>query len=201
MDPPMKKNLGLMLLEANLIDEIQMQIGLEIQKKTGRRFGSTLVDLKFVDETVLTAFLSKQMDIPCISLLNIAIPEPTLNRIPFAMARRFQAIPVKETQFALYVAMTDPSDIGAITAMEEATGMSISPLIAPQSSIEKAINKYYEQRDLEDTRPSLKELAGVVEELDPAEAFRHILERLDTLERMVAEIRVRLQACSSSPQK
>ena len=190
MDAPMKKNLGLMLLEANLIDEIQMQIGLEIQKKTGRRFGSTLVDLKFVDETVLAAFLSKQMDIPCISLLNIAIPDQTLNPIP-----------VKETQFTLHMAMTDPSDIGAITAMEEATGMSVSPLIAPQSSIEKVIKKYYEQRDPEDTRPSLKELTGVVEELDPAEAFRHILERLDVLERMVAEIRGRLQTCLSSPQK
>jgi hypothetical protein len=201
MDPPMKKNLGLMLLEANLIDEIQMQIGLEIQKKTGRRFGSTLVDLKFVDETVLTAFLSKQMDIPCISLLNIAIPELTLNRIPYAMVRQYQAIPVKETQFTLHVAMTDPSDIGAITAMEEATGMSISPLIAPQSSIEKVIKKYYEQKDLDDTHPSLKELTGVVEEMDPADAFRHILERMEALERMVAEMRTRLDACSSSPQK
>ena len=41
----------------------------------------------------------------------------------------------------------------------------------------------------------------MVEEIDPADAFRHILERLEALERMVAEMRTRLDACSSSPRK
>jgi len=197
----MKKNLGQMLLESNLIDEIQMQIALEVQRKTGKRFGSTLVDLKFIDENVLAAFLSKQVDIPCISLLNIAIPEATLDRIPLETARRLQAIPVKQEQTILHVAMADPTDIGAVTEMEEIAGLSISPLIAPQSSIEKVIKKYYERKELEDTRPSLKELSGVVEDLDPSEAFRHIRERLDSLEKMLGEIREQIQACLPSPRK
>lgn len=201
MDRSMKKNLGQMLLEANLIDEIQMQIALEVQRKKGRRFGSTLVELKFIDENVLAAFLSKQVDIPCISLLNIAIPEATLDRVPLEVARRLQAIPVKEEQTILHVAMTDPTDIGAVTEMEEVTGMSISPLIAPQSSIEKVIKKYYERKELEDTKPSLRELSGVMEDLDPAEAFQHIRERLDLLEKMLTEIRVQLQTCLPSPRK
>jgi len=197
----MKKNLGQMLLEANLIDEIQMQIALEVQRKTGRRFGSTLVELKFIDENVLAAFLSKQVDIPCISLLNIAIPEATLGRIPLEMARRLQAIPVKEEQTILHVAMTDPTDIGAVTEMEEVAGLSISPLIAPQSSIAKVIKKYYERKELEETKPSLKEFSGMVEELDPSEAFRHIRERLDVLEKLLTEIREQIQSCLPSPQK
>jgi hypothetical protein len=201
MELPMKKNLGLMLLEANLIDEIQMQIALEVQKKSGRRFGSTLVDLKFIDENVLAAFLSKQVDIPCISLLNIAIPEPTIARIPHEMARRLQSIAVKEEGTTLYVAMADPTDINAITEMEEACGLSISPLIAPQSSIDKVIKKFYERASLEDSRPSLRDLSIVVEELDPAEAFQHILERLDHLERMLAEIRQQLRECLPSLRK
>jgi len=197
----MKKNLGLMLLEANLIDEIQMQIALEVQRKTGRRFGSTLVELKFIDENVLAAFLSKQVDIPCISLLNIAIPESTLNRIPLEIARRLQAIPVKEEQTILHVAMADPTDIGAVTEMEEAAGLSISPLIAPQSSIEKVIKKYYERKELDETKPSLRELSSVVDEVDPSEAFRHIQERLDRLENLLIEIREKLNACLPSQRK
>lgn len=197
----MKKNLGQMLLEANLIDEIQMQIALEVQRKTRRRFGSTLVELKFIDENVLAAFLSKQVDIPCISLLNIAIPETTLDRIPLEIARRLQAIPVKEEQTILHVAMADPTDIGAITEIEEVTGLSISPLIAPQSSIEKVIKKYYERKELEDTKPSLRELSGMMDDFDPVEAFRHIRERLDLLEKMLAEIREQLRACLPSPRK
>ena len=69
-----KQTLGQMLVAANLIDEVQMQIALAEQRQTGKRFGSTLVDLKFIDENVLAAFLSRQIDVPCISLLHIDIP-------------------------------------------------------------------------------------------------------------------------------
>src|SRR6267154_2039089 len=73
--PPMQRqNLGDMLVAANLIDEVQMQIALAEQSQTRKRFGSTLIELQFIDENVLAAFLSKQMDVPCISLLHIDIP-------------------------------------------------------------------------------------------------------------------------------
>lgn len=44
-----RQNLGEMLMAANLIDEVQMEIALAEQRQTGKRFGSTLVEL---DEAV-----------------------------------------------------------------------------------------------------------------------------------------------------
>ena len=76
-----KQTLGQMLVAANLIDEVQMQIALAEQRQTGKRFGSTLVDLKFIDENVLAAFLSRQIDVPCISLLHIDIPKKVLRTL------------------------------------------------------------------------------------------------------------------------
>src|SRR5215218_9128087 len=87
-----RQNLGEMLVAANLIDEVQMQIALAEQKRTGRRFGSTLVDLKFIDENVLAAFLSKQIDIPCISLLHVDIPKKVLRKLTRTTAIDCQAI-------------------------------------------------------------------------------------------------------------
>ncbi len=197
----MKKNLGHMLLEANLIDEIQMQIALEVQRKTGKRFGSTLVDLKFIDENVLAAFLSKQVDIPCVSLLNIAIPPRVLATVPAEMARRHNAVPFKLEEGTLYVAMTDPTDINAVTEIEAHTGCSVTPLIAPQSSIDKVIQKHYEQKDPEDTLPSLKELGSLVEDLDPVEALRRILDRLDRVEAALRDLEARVASCTSSARK
>lgn len=101
-----------MLLAANLIDEVQMQIALAEQKSTGRRFGSTLVDLKFIDENVLAAFLSKQIDIPCISLLHIDIPKKVLRKMNRTMALECQSIPVRIDEGRLDVAMVDPTDMG-----------------------------------------------------------------------------------------
>ena len=146
------QNLGEMLLAANLIDEVQMQIALAEQRQTGRRFGSTLVDLKFIDENVLAAFLSKQIDVPCISLLHVDIPKKVLRKLPRAAAIDCKAVPVRIDGERLEVAMTDPTDIEVLDKLERAAGMTVSPLIAPQSSIATMIERCYpEMRDPDDT--------------------------------------------------
>lgn len=148
----MKRNLGAMLLESNLIDEVQMQIALEEQKRTGKKFGSTLVDLKFVDENVLAAFLSKQIDIPCISLLSVHVPRKLVRHFPVSLAQTCNAVPVALKEGRLEVAMADPTDIDVIEKIEKVTGKEIMPLIAPQSSIDKMIERLYlQEADPEDT--------------------------------------------------
>ena len=115
-----RQNLGDMLVAANLIDEVQMQIALAEQKQTGKRFGSTLVDLKFIDENVLAAFLSKQIDVPCISLLHIDIPKKVLRKMGRVIALDCHAIPVRiDDGGKLEVAMVDPTDIDTIVKLEE----------------------------------------------------------------------------------
>lgn len=141
-----------MLLAANLIDEVQMQIALEEQKQTGRRFGSTLVELKFIDENVLAAFLSKQIDVPCISLLHVDIPKKVLRKLPRAAVIECKAVPVRIDGDRLEVAMTDPTDIEVLDKVEKACGMVVSPLIAPQSSIATMTERCYpEPHDPDDT--------------------------------------------------
>jgi len=150
-----RQNLGDMLLAANLIDEVQMQIALAEQKQNGKRFGSTLVELKFIDENVLAAFLSKQIDVPCISLLHVDIPKKVLRKLPRAAAIECRAVPVRVDGERLEVAMTDPTDIEVLDTLEKAAGMTVSPLIAPQSSIATMIERCYpEERDADDTHRS-----------------------------------------------
>jgi type IV pilus assembly protein PilB len=138
-----RQNLGDMLIAANLIDEVQMQIALSEQKRTGRRFGSTLVDLKFIDENVLAAFLSKQIDIPCISLLHVDIPKKILRKLPRNVVIDCKAIPVRMDGERLEVAMVDPTDVDALQKVEEAAGVTVAPLIAPESSIGTMIERFY----------------------------------------------------------
>jgi hypothetical protein len=203
-----KQTLGDMLLAANLIDEVQMQIALAEQKRTGRRFGSTLVDLKFIDENVLAAFLSKQIDIPCISLLHIDIPKKVLRKMNRTMALECQSIPVRIDEGRLDVAMVDPTDMDLLARLEEATAMVVSPLIAPESSITTMIDKFYPPEIDEDSTLSQRAAASVpatdpmfldlIEELDNADIddrLTRIEERLDRiwtlLERVLREIEVK----------
>jgi MSHA biogenesis protein MshE len=138
-----RQNLGEMLLAANLIDEVQMQVALAEQKTSGRRFGSTLVDLKFIDENVLAAFLAKQIDVPCISLLHIEIPRKVLRRLSRAVAIECQAIPIRADGDRIEVALVDPTDVDILETLEAAIGAPVTPLIAPESSIAEMIEKCY----------------------------------------------------------
>jgi len=138
-----RQNLGEMLIAANLIDEVQMQIALAEQRQTGNRFGSTLVDLQFIDENVLAAFLSKQIDIPCISLLHVDIPKKVLRKLNRGMAMACKAVPVRIESDRLEIAMVDPTDVEVLTKLEDAAGMTVTPLIAPESSIRTMIERCY----------------------------------------------------------
>lgn len=146
-----RQNLGDMLIAANLIDEVQMQIALAEQKQSGKRFGSTLVDLNFIDENVLAAFLSKQIDVPCISLLHIEIPRKVLRKLTRAVALECKAVPVRMDGDRLEVAMVDPTDIEVLDRLEQATGMTVTPLIAPESSIRTMTERCYPEEAGDDT--------------------------------------------------
>ncbi|HEX2062414.1 MAG TPA: hypothetical protein VHK90_16870, partial [Thermoanaerobaculia bacterium] len=147
-----RQNLGEMLIAANLIDEVQMQIALAEQRTNGKRFGSTLVELKFIDENVLAAFLSKQIDIPCISLLHVDIPKKVLRKLPRAIAVECKAVPVRIEGDRLEIAMVDPTDVDALDRLEKAAGMTVTPLIAPESSVATMIAKCYpEETAFDDT--------------------------------------------------
>jgi type II secretory ATPase GspE/PulE/Tfp pilus assembly ATPase PilB-like protein len=147
-----RQNLGEMLIAANLIDEVQMQIALAEQKQSGKRFGSTLVDLKFIDENVLAAFLSKQIDVPCISLLHVDIPKKVLRKLSRTTALDYKAVPVRMEGDHLEVAMVDPTDTEALEKLAAAVQMPVTPLIAPESSIRTMIERCYpEERDFDET--------------------------------------------------
>jgi hypothetical protein len=155
-----RQNLGEMLVAANLIDPVQMQIALAEQRQSGKRFGSTLVDLQFIDENVLAAFLSKQMDVPCISLLHIDIPKKVIRKLTRDAAIGCRAIPVRiDDAGRLEVAMVDPTDIDTIVKLEEAAGMTVAPLIAPESSIRTMIERFYPEELADDATLSVKQRA------------------------------------------
>jgi hypothetical protein len=182
-----RQTLGDMLVAANLIDEVQMQVALAEQRQTGKRFGSTLVDLKFIDENVLAAFLSKQIDIPCISLLHIDIPKKVLRKITRATAFDCRCIPVRIADGKLEVAMVDPTDGEMVLKIEQAADMTVVPLIAPESSITAMIERFYpaevsgdetiSARSRTSTQPGVTDpiFWDLIEELDSADLDRRLL--------------------------
>lgn len=174
-----RQNLGEMLIAANLIDQVQMQIALAEQRQSGRRFGSTLVDLKFIDENVLAAFLSKQIDVPCISLAHIDVPKKALRKMNREIATQCHAVPVRiDDQGRLEVAMVDPTDVDVVARLEKATDMTTSPLIAPESSIQAMIDRFYPEETSPDDTMSVRQRPGRNMPNDPV--FWDVIAELDS---------------------
>lgn len=99
---------------------------------------------------MLAAFLSRQIDVPCISLHHIEVPRKVLRRIPRTVAIECRAVPIRIDGDRLEVAMIDPTDADVLERIERAAGMLVTPLIAPQSSIETVIAKFYPEEVADD---------------------------------------------------
>jgi type IV pilus assembly protein PilB len=185
-----KQTLGQMLVAANLIDEVQMQIALAEQRQTGKRFGSTLVDLKFIDENVLAAFLSRQIDVPCISLLHIDIPKKVLRKMNRNAALDCQAIPVRVEGERLEVAMVDPTDADTVMKVERVVAMPVSPLIAPESSIQTMIERFYPDEERGEDTLRVKRLVTATGDTVTDPIFLDIIEELEAtdLDRRLARM-------------
>jgi len=175
-----KQSLGQMLVSANLIDEVQMQIALAEQRQTGKRFGSTLVDLKFIDENVLAAFLSRQIDVPCISLLHIDIPKKVLRRMNRETALECQAIPLRVANDKLEVAMVDPTDLETVGKVERYVAMSVSPLVAPESSIQTMIERFYPDKEPGEDTLTARQRTAPPGDMVTDPIFRDLIEELDS---------------------
>lgn len=128
-----KLKLGEMLVEQKVITKEQMGTAIERQKSMGGRLGQNLIYLNFVEEKVLLKFLANQLKINCINLNTIEIPPEVQKLIPLDTMQRLGVLPVRKEKNMIYVGMTDPSNLEAITELEFSLGMKIVPLAMAES--------------------------------------------------------------------
>ena len=163
----MSGRLGELLVRENLISLAQLQRAQEEARRTGQRIGATLVKTGAIDEAKLTEFLSKQYAIPSINLADFEIDEEVVKLVPRETCERHLLVPVNRAGSSLIVAMADPSNISAIDDIKFLTGYNVDAVLATESAIRDAIDRYY------NTGPSYEE---VMEGLDEAEIDFEVIE-------------------------
>jgi len=154
--------LGQLLLNKKIITEEQLIQAIELQKREGGRIGSNLIKLGFITEERLVQFLSEQYGVPAIDLSKEEIDPSVVKYIPYEVAIKYMIFPVSKNGASLRVAMVDPSNIFAMDDIKFMTGYDVEPVVAAESSIKEAINKYYEQSDA--LQSVVEDMAGFEEE-------------------------------------
>jgi type IV pilus assembly protein PilB len=138
-----KFKLGEMLIQAGIIDQNQLMHALERQRMWGGKLGSNLVQLGFVKEEQLMDFLSQKLMIPGVSLSKITVPPEVLKILSLEQVEKFCVLPLEIKGKTLSLAMADPADLQTLSALQFATGLTIKPFVALETSIREATNRYY----------------------------------------------------------
>jgi type IV pilus assembly protein PilB len=165
--------LGELLVRNNLISKEQLAKALEEQKESGGqlRLGSILIKNGLISEPDLTSFLSRQYGVPSINLSEFEVDAAVIKTIPVDIAQKYQIVPVNRAGSTLIIAMSDPSNIFAIDDIKFMTGYNVEVVVASETAIKSAIDKYYDQSaSLADVMSDLEmedvEVVGDEEDVD-----------------------------------
>jgi type IV pilus assembly protein PilB len=155
-----KNRLGELLVREKLISLAQLRQAQEDAQKSGQNLGHTLAKLGYVSDEEITNFLSNQYRVPTVNLEEYEIEADILKLVTKEPCERHKVIPVSRTGNSLIVAMADPTNLNAIDDLKFLTGYNIEPVIASETAIAAAIEKYY------NAGPSYEEVMAGFEETE-----------------------------------
>ena len=139
----MPVKLGELLLKENMVTPQQLQEALSYQKRNGGKLGKSFVTLGYVRDEEITSLLSRQYGVPSINLEHFEVDPGIIKIIPAETARKYQILPLSRSGATLTIAMADPTNVFAMDDIKFMTGYNVEPVVASESSLEEAIEKYY----------------------------------------------------------
>jgi type IV pilus assembly protein PilB len=139
----MPVKLGELLLKENMVTPQQLQEALAHQKLNGGKLGKAFVSLGYVRDEEITSLLSRQYGVPSINLDHFEVDPAIIKIIPAETARKYQILPLSRSGATLTIAMADPTNVFAMDDIKFMTGYNVEPVVASETSLDEAIEKYY----------------------------------------------------------
>jgi type IV pilus assembly protein PilB len=139
----MSNRLGELLVREKKISLEQLRSAQDAQRKDNVSLGFALAKLGFVSDQEITSFLSQQYRVRAIDLSEYEIEPAVLKLISQEVCERHKVLPVSRAGSSIIVAMADPSNLHAIDDIKFLTGYNVEPVVASESAIVQAVEKYY----------------------------------------------------------
>ena len=136
--------LGEILVEKGLLTASQVDAALKAQLISGGHFGTSLIELGYIDEDGLGAALASMTGAPYASpRLFAEVGEDAIRAVPVAIAEEYLAIPIKLEDKSIHLALVDPNNLRALDEISFAIGYRVIPWVAPEVRIYEALEKLY----------------------------------------------------------
>ncbi|MDZ4655521.1 MAG: ATPase, T2SS/T4P/T4SS family [Coriobacteriia bacterium] len=134
------KRLGKVLVQAGVLTEDQMTSALAEAK--GRSLTAVLVDQGIATEQSIAQVVAESMELAFVDLSVYEIDPAAATLLAIDLARRHQVLPIDIKDDELVVAMADPANIFAIDDLRIVTGYEIRPVVATESDLMAALDKF-----------------------------------------------------------
>ena len=141
------KQLGDILLEGGHVTREQLETAVEEQRRLGRSLGRVLVDMGMLSEGQLVAALATQIGLKFVDLSDYPVDGSAVSRVPSAVCRRHNALPIGYDEGKLVVAMADPANVFAVDDIRSMTGLEVKSVVATKADVIAAINRYHRGDD------------------------------------------------------
>ena len=136
----MVHELGSRLRDAGLVTEAQLALALTGSPLTGGALARALVEDGVEDEALAGYFVASGHG-PFVDAAQLSSALPAvLDRLGPAMSAALMALPVRETERGVLVAMADPSDDDAVAELQQALGVPVLPAVACIGDLRRAID-------------------------------------------------------------
>lgn len=143
--------LGDLLISQGIINEQQLQKGLELQKEKGCKLGEALVEGNIVSEETIMKTLGEQLHLAYVDLTNAKIEDEILELVPSPLLKKHMMIPfeyAEDNPNVIRVAMVDPLDMEAADDINIVTNLQVETVITTRRSLEMALDKYFGQKEV-----------------------------------------------------
>jgi type II secretion system protein E len=135
--------IGQLLVDEGIITPEQLETGLIEQKKTNNLVCTTIIKLGYASEEKVFSLLSRQLNIPYIKIKNREILPIVIEKVSAKFASHYKIIPLELFDNLLTVAIADPLDVRTLDDLRLLLGYEIKAVLASESEIREAIQKYY----------------------------------------------------------
>ncbi|HBX22300.1 MAG TPA: type II secretion system protein GspE [Desulfotomaculum sp.] len=171
--------MGTWLVKEGVITSAQLEEALNDQKlhKGSKGFlGKVLVKMGYCTEDDIARVMAKRSGVPYVSLENYDIDIAAVATLPVEALKRYRALPISFKEDKLFVAMQHPNDIIALDDLRILTGYDIQQVVAPDTELDAAIEKYsrvnmdFDHSEVEET--VIEEIAGEADDSSARPAVR-----------------------------
>jgi len=139
-----RKKMGEILVDNEVISQEELNQALIRQKGTNKPIGKILEDMDVILEEDIAKALSTQFGFPHVKRFSRhRFPQSVLDKIDAETALAHLIFPLKIDNKTLYLAMSNPLDMGLQNDLSFKLAMRISPCVATPEEIKAAVKKHY----------------------------------------------------------